>query len=190
MNQRITETIAFLDANRARLLEVVSAIPEHVRATRPAPDQWSVAEVLAHLAAVERRLGLFLASKIGEARKAGLGPERDNSAIEPTMSVDALTDRTRKLTAGEAVQPPADADASKALADLDKYRERLKALVIESDGLALGDVVAPHPVFGPLNAYQWVFFIAGHEARHTEQIRECGEVFVTRLAEQQTPKPS
>lgn len=190
MHPRIEESLAFLDAKRAVLLEVVDSVPEHVRGTRPAPDQWSVAEILAHLAAVERRLALFIASMIDDARKTGLGPETDVAPIEPTVGVDALVDRSRKLTAAEAVRPPSDADTGAALAKLSEHRERLKKIVNAADGLALGQVVAPHPVLGPLNAYQWVFFVGGHEARHTEQIRECGEVFKARLAEQQKSEAS
>ncbi len=42
----------------------------------------------------------------------------------------------------------------------------------KGDGLALQEIVYPHPWLGPLNAYEWIAFIAAHMARHTEQIRE------------------
>jgi hypothetical protein len=29
-----------------------------------------------------------------------------------------------------------------------------------------------HPVLGPIDLYQWILFVAVHEARHTAQIRE------------------
>ena len=29
-----------------------------------------------------------------------------------------------------------------------------------------------HPRFGAMNVYQWAGFLAAHETRHTEQIRE------------------
>jgi hypothetical protein len=139
---------------------------------------------VAHLAVVEGRLGALVASKIAEARGAGLGAETELSPIEPTMDLDALADRSRKLTASEAVRPPADADTDAALAKLHEHRDQLKHTLHLSDGLALGQVVAPHPRLGPLNVYQWCFFIGGHEARHADQIRECGEFFKARLAEQ------
>jgi hypothetical protein len=30
----------------------------------------------------------------------------------------------------------------------------------------------PHPLFGTLDLYQWVLLVAGHTARHTQQIEE------------------
>jgi hypothetical protein len=39
-------------------------------------------------------------------------------------------------------------------------------------GLALSTVTHEHRFFGKLNVYQWVDLIAGHEGRHTAQLRE------------------
>jgi hypothetical protein len=180
MHPRITESLAFLDTNRAALLEAIRSAPEHARGTRPAPDRWSVAEVVSHLAAVEGRIGLFLASKIEEARNAGLGQETDDSAIEPTIDIPRLIDRERKLTASDAVQPRVDADVDDAVAKLAAHRDRLKKVIVAADGLALGEIVAPHPVLGSINAYQWIFFLGGHEARHTGQILEIVKLLAQR----------
>jgi hypothetical protein len=49
----------------------------------------------------------------------------------------------------------------------------------EGDGWALETLSAPHPRLGSLNLYQWVVFVAGHEARHTAQIREIGETLAS-----------
>jgi hypothetical protein len=43
---------------------------------------------------------------------------------------------------------------------------------LSGDGLALAEVVHVHPRLGSLNLYQWGVWVGGHEARHTEQIRE------------------
>ncbi len=45
----------------------------------------------------------------------------------------------------------------------------------EADGLALGNFSYPHPMFGPLDLYQWLVFVGLHESRHACQIRELGE---------------
>ncbi|MGA8540262.1 MAG: DinB family protein, partial [Terriglobales bacterium] len=36
----------------------------------------------------------------------------------------------------------------------------------------LRDHFAPHPVFGTLDAYQWILLISAHSERHTKQIEE------------------
>jgi len=36
----------------------------------------------------------------------------------------------------------------------------------------LRDHMGPHPVLGPLDAYQWILLISAHSERHTKQIEE------------------
>ena len=53
---------------------------------------------------------------------------------------------------------------------LQAVRERLVTALIQGSGLALGTVSYPHPLFGPLNGYQWILVISMHERRHVAQI--------------------
>jgi hypothetical protein len=38
-------------------------------------------------------------------------------------------------------------------------------------------VLHPHPFLGTLDLYEWVYFIAAHERRHADQVREIGAHF-------------
>jgi hypothetical protein len=40
------------------------------------------------------------------------------------------------------------------------------------DGRDLTRLSAPHPIFGPINGYEWVLFIGQHEERHLGQLRD------------------
>lgn len=48
----------------------------------------------------------------------------------------------------------------------------LRAMLLSGDGLALADVMQPHSRLGPMSVYHWIAFLAAHESRHAEQIRE------------------
>jgi hypothetical protein len=172
MHPRITEVLDHLDHCRAELESAVAAVPIELRERRPAPDRWSVAEVLEHLALVEGRITHLLATKLDAARVAGLGPDAETSPVVPTVDLGRIADRERPVTAGDAVQPRAGLDAGEALESLTRQRDALRQVVLAHDGLALTEVIAPNPVLGPLNAYQWVVFTGSHEARHAAQIRE------------------
>jgi hypothetical protein len=52
--------------------------------------------------------------------------------------------------------------------------------------MALGDITVPHPVLGPLNLYQWVLFVGGHESRHAIQIREIAQALSGRVRQAAT----
>ena len=45
-------------------------------------------------------------------------------------------------------------------------------------GADLSAVVAQHGRFGLINVYQWLLFVAGHELRHADQVRETGAALV------------
>ena len=38
--------------------------------------------------------------------------------------------------------------------------------------LDLTQYVAPHPAFGPINGYQWAYFLVRHAERHVGQIED------------------
>ncbi|MEO7455669.1 MAG: DinB family protein [Gemmatimonadaceae bacterium] len=175
MQPRTQEVLSHLDANRDALQHAVDAVPQALRARRPAPDSWSVAEVLEHLALVEGRVTGMLADKLTEARAAGLGPEQDSAPVVPTVDVAGLVDRTQIRTASEASTPTGAVGADAAWETLSRVRRGLHELVAGADGLALGSVMLPHARLGELNVYQWLVFIGAHEARHVVQVREAAE---------------
>jgi hypothetical protein len=172
MQPRTQEVLATLDQRRATLEREVAAVPQPLRERRPGPDRWSVAEVLEHLTIVETRVARLLDEQISAARAAGLGPEHETTPVVPTVDVATLLDRSKALVARENSLPTAGLDANTALATLTEQRRALRETLLAADGLALGDVVIPHPRLGPLNVYQWAVFVAAHEGRHTAQIRE------------------
>ena len=169
MHPRTAELLAYLDQADAELRAAYDAVPADRRAERPSPDRWSPAEVVHHLAIVERRVTQRIAALVEQAR--ALPPETDASPVLPTLRARGLVDRTRRLVAGEASQPR-DTEAARAWADLDDARRALTDLVSGADGLALGQVHAPHPALGDINGYEWVAFVGAHAARHAAQIRE------------------
>ncbi|HET9985646.1 MAG TPA: DinB family protein [Longimicrobiales bacterium] len=174
MHVRIEELLRYLDSTRADLRRAVEEVPAAQRRVRPAEDRWSVAEVLEHLALVEPRITEVVAARLAAAREAGLGAETATGSVLDPAVLERLRDRGRPVTASETVRPPGVRDAGAALAGLEAARAVLRDVVVSADGLALGEVVLPHPVLGPLDLYGWIVFIGGHEARHTAQIREIG----------------
>ena len=175
MHPRTAELLNLLDENRAALRSAVDAIPSSHREVRPAPDRWSVAEVLEHLSRVEEQLTRLLAAKLAEAKMTGrLEPEGESGPITDKPDPAIILDRRRRITAGERVLPRGEMDSAAALVALDQRRAALRDLIVSHDGMALGAVSHPHPVLGVIDGYQWFTFIGLHEARHTAQIRDIG----------------
>ena len=172
MHPRVAEVIKYLDDTRSVLREAVELVPPESRDIQSSPDRWSVAQVLHHLGSIEARVGIGVTRWVAGARAGGLGPEVETSSVLRTVDLPAIGDRTTRHTAPEGFIPPTDVDAESAWASLERSRKTLRAGFIAGDGLALSEVIQPHPVLGPINMYQWVLFVGGHEARHTAQVRE------------------
>jgi hypothetical protein len=172
MHPRLEEVLNYLDSQRAALSQAVELVPTELRDQQPGSDRWSVAQVLQHLFIIEKRIGMGMTKWVGDAVAGGLGPELETSSVLNSLDLALIADRSRRRTAPEEVRPNGDLDAASAWTALEQTRAALRAGVLPGDGLALGEVIQPHPVLGPINLYQWLLFVAGHEARHTAQVRE------------------
>ncbi|MBX6364365.1 MAG: DinB family protein [Gemmatimonadetes bacterium] len=173
MQTSTEELLRLLDSTRAELRRAVEAVPAARRRERPAEGRWSVAEVVEHVAGVERRIVEdVVAPRLEELRAAGTPAGPGSGPVVDPALLERLLDRSRRLTASASAQPTGAVDVEASLAALETVRAALRDAIVATDGLALAEVVLPHPVFGPLNLCGWITFLAGHEARHTAQIRE------------------
>ena len=177
MHPRLEEVFTYLDSRRAALSEAVQLVPTHLRDQPPGPDRWSVAQVLQHLGMIETRVALGMTKWVRDARAGGLGPETETASVLNSLDLAAIVDRSRRHNAPEDFRPNADLDAASAWAALEQTRATLRDGVLAGDGLALGEVLQPHLVLGPINLYQWLLFVGAHEARHTAQVREIAAEF-------------
>jgi hypothetical protein len=177
MHPRTEEVLSYLNQTESELRSAVDSVPAGARATKPAPEQWSVAQIIDHLAIAHNLVAALVARSIVEAQATGLGEETATASVLNTIPSARILDRTHKVPAPERIVPRSDIDVETAWSDFAEARERLRAAFLTGDGLALEQVIQPHPVLGPINMYQWVLFNGSHEARHTLQIREIADTF-------------
>jgi uncharacterized damage-inducible protein DinB len=171
MHARLQEIVNCLDAEMSGLRAAVDAVDPSRRGERPAPDRWSVAEVLEHVAMVEHSILKACSRQLEAARAAGLAQETDATSVLASLPPERVADRRTTMTSPERLRPQGN-DAEAAWAHLTSTRARFLEFVQACDGLALANVSFPHPALGNLNLYQWLLFAAGHHARHAAQIRE------------------
>ncbi len=163
-----------LAQEREKLLEVAQSIPAAQREVRPAPDRWTAAENLSHLAVVEQSSGKLFSVHARQLREAGAPPDTtsDPAAVIEAFNRFSVQLRNQRLQAPERVAPAENASFDEALEQLMQSRTRLLDAIEKANGLPLGSVSAPHPRLGEITLYEWLLMIARHEARHTDQLRE------------------
>src|ERR1044071_637527 len=111
-------TIAVFDRlsePRANLRAAVEAVPPAARAQKPAPDRWSINEVLEHLSLVETLFTNRIATAIDKARDEGLGLEQASERAPLPANIETIVaDRSNPRTAPEAARPQGNLDATTA----------------------------------------------------------------------------
>jgi hypothetical protein len=101
-----------------------------------------------------------------------------------TLPVHRIVNRSRGVSAVDGSHPRGELGMDAAWAALDERRSALLEAVRAADGRAIGAIRFPHPVFGELNAYQWLVFVGAHEARHTAQVPRDRGVGARRVSRQ------
>jgi hypothetical protein len=174
VHPHLASVLAALDDSRRALEQAAEAVDPAKRAVRPAPERWSLSEVLEHLSLAEASFTGWITTGLDNARAGGLGPEAAERSSLPEAVRARLADRVNRRVAPDRVQPKGEMSAEDAWNAFVEVERRLKEVLIAADGLALNDVIVEHPSLGPFNIYQWVELLAAHRRRHVEQVREIG----------------
>jgi hypothetical protein len=171
----VSEIFDDIDRTRGRLINAVEGLSEEQQHFRPAPDRWSAGQLCEHLSMVEggvvRLLGKVLAKAEESAR-----PRAEGDPFPP-VSIEEFVERTRgvKIEAPEAVRPADARPLAESLAALAETRAALHALRPRLERADGHSTRFPHPVWGPLNLYQWLLFVGAHESRHLAQLEALKE---------------
>lgn len=156
---------------RAEFERALDAIPER-QLHRAPPGAWTPAQLVWHLAKVERGVARMI-----ERLDAAIPPMATVPPGPPTARILTIldqvpwSDRTRKLEAPEAIRPPAEVDLVAERARLLDGRAQLLG-AMRAAGPRLSLMRHDHPFFGAFDGWQWCLMIARHEERHLLQLHE------------------
>lgn len=133
---------------------------------KAAPDKWSVAQVLEHIALAEDGFFQTITEKVMKS-PAG-APDRDTAKID-ALVLAMVPDRSAKRQAPDALVPTGRWTPAETLDHFLKSRARTIEFLQTTPDLRQHVMDSP---LGPLDAYEWVLFTAAHSERHTKQILE------------------
>ncbi len=159
-----------LQATNDGFLKAISGLSEKQWKFKPASDRWSVAEVSEHIAVAESTIFGLVQSRFMT------GPATPEKRAEVKMTDDQILkmvpDRSHKAQAPEFLQPTGRWATRDELTKsfVDARKSTMDYVKTTQDDLR--DHFGPHPVFGTLDAYQWILLISAHSERHTKQIEE------------------
>jgi hypothetical protein len=161
--------VKYLDSTRAQVVEIASRLSDAQWRWKQAPERWSVAECVEHIAATEelvfeRMMGALKEEPQPEKKAAAKGREE--------LVVRAVPNRGTRVQAPEEVRPtgrwPRRDDQVRAY-------EKIRGVTLEFARTTQRDLRShfyPHFILKDLDVYQWLLFLAAHNDRHLAQIRE------------------
>jgi hypothetical protein len=168
LHPRIREVIMALTAAQQEADALCATITAE-QETRRLGDGWTVAQVVEHMAIVEGGAGRIVSNI---AKQVTDIPETSEASVGDVLAKYHVADPSyRKVPAPEVVLPIHGASVTESATRMREARARLIAALEAASGTALGAAHYPHPLFGPLDGYQWSIMAAQHQRRHLVQIR-------------------
>lgn len=171
-----SELLTMIQDSQDRVMALISGLSDEQWTFKQNPDRWSVAECTEHIVLSQRALL--------QAAQAALGAAPDPEWHERT---NAKADLLKKLlpnrqpfgqggaSAPQEIRPSGTWDRAQALREFYTVQGEVVATVetLAADApLKQHTFENPFPIFGWLNAYDWLIYIPLHTERHSRQIEE------------------
>jgi len=138
---------------------------------KAAPERWSVAECLEHIAASEDFLFALVTGNVMKA-PAPAGPFDAAQAHEVDTKIkQMITDRSQKAQAPEPLRPNNRFGSTQGSWRHFAASRKLTIQYAQKEN-GLRDHAMDSPAMKGMDGYQWLLFISAHSARHTAQILE------------------
>ncbi len=168
MNAQIEKQFNQIEVQRKDLFNELKGYSDELLNKKPAPEKWSVAEVIAHLITAEEMSLKYLQKKTQDTSTAK--PENFNSKWR-WLLVQIVFNFNLKFKAPAIVEPKL---GYQSLADLEKkwtdVRSQIAAILHKLSDKEINTELWKHAVAGKLNLYHMVEFFGVHSSRHKKQI--------------------
>jgi DinB family protein len=158
----------YLESTRQGIVDATQGLSADQWNFKPAPDRWSIAEVMEHIAAAEDYLeGNVTANVMKAPPRKG---DDDVKAIDE-MVLKGVPDRSHKAQAPEPLKPTNRFGSPEgSLKHFLESRQRTEDFLKSTNDLRAH--ATDSPMGKQLDAYEWILFVAAHSDRHTKQILE------------------
>jgi hypothetical protein len=159
--------LQYLESTKKGVLEATKGLSEAQWNFKPAPDRWSVAQVMEHIAAAEDFLLTLDKEKVmtAPAGEAGRDVKKTDEGV-----LAMVPDRTHKAQAPEPLVPTNRFGSPEgSIKHFVQSRATTEDFLKNTTGMR--DHVLESPM-GKLDAYEFVLLVAAHSERHTKQINE------------------
>jgi hypothetical protein len=161
--------IDYYEKTKAKLLADVKGLSQNQLNWKPDSTRWSVYECTEHIALSERLIWQWI--QMTEHQPA-TPDKRSEVKLTTEQLIAQTTDRSHKFQAPEMLKPERKFPSEDAALQAFVLRRDSTIQYLGSTQDDLKDHYLAHPVFGTMDLYQGLMFLAAHSARHTLQLEE------------------
>lgn len=166
----IDDVYAANAAIREKFKSVFASLTDEQLNARPEGEEWSVAQIVEHVAVVNGGALRICARLLGKGEAAG--KSNDGSVFISSEFIEAGSSAAgQKLEAPEMVRPVNNVPIADSVAKLDEQQAQYAELKAKFEAVDGVDAKFLHPYFGDLSAQEWLVLSGAHEIRHLKQIR-------------------
>ena len=172
LSKKLQQMIDHISRQRDKLIKSISGLSDAQLAYKPADGEWSLNDILHHLALTDEANGKLTSRALKHAQEKNVpaDPTPDESVLHCLDEAAARISNV-KATAPDFVRPQSHLSAPESLTRLAASRERMVQAIEQLSAYDLTQLKYPHPVLGDLDMYQWILIAGGHEGRHVGQIK-------------------
>lgn len=161
------KALALLESSKKDVLAATKGLSEAQWNFKAAPEKWSIAECMEHVAAAED----FIRSTVEQnVTKAPAALDLDIAKIDAGI-IAHVPDRSAKFQAPEPLKPT-NRFGSPEAAIKHFIESRAKTEEFLNNTADLRGHAVGSPAGGKWDAYEFIVMIAAHSERHTKQIEE------------------
>jgi DinB superfamily len=158
-----------IEAEQARFVTAVTGLSEEQTNSRPAHDEWTIAEIAEHLAITNNGFYRIVNRLLKQAEQSGAAPLTALNLSSILLQPDG-TQNPNRFPAPEVVKPQGNQPLAESLAKLEQSLNDIQTLRARLAATDCSMPTFPHPAVGELNAYQWMIVQGEHLDRHRGQV--------------------
>ncbi|WP_181306588.1 DinB family protein [Rufibacter sp. XAAS-G3-1] len=169
MNTQLQTLFQQLEKQREKFSSWVANAPASAQHQQPAPDQWSAAQVLYHLAQVDKQVVAALEKRVASGKP--LRPLRWSTRFRSVLLNLALKLPIRFKAPAAVRDVPDQVQVAQVITQWQETRARLHAFLASFPEGQLNREVFFHPRSGMITLPQTLRFLLEHTHHHRRQMR-------------------
>jgi DinB superfamily len=164
------KAIKLLKDSQQETLDALEKLSDEQLKFKESPERWSILEVAEHIMLAE---GLLFGA-VERAIAKQPDPDWETKTKGKAEFLEkAIVNRNTKVKAPETIVPTGKLSRAEIIARYKEARGKTLKFAEETQLPVKSHTLDhPFPVFGTLNAYQWLIYVPLHNIRHNQQIVE------------------